>query len=237
MPIPDDDTIQRELLVLIASRPEKRVLASVAYDELARLHPELTSEERTQRYRNSVSKWANRVQFARLHLANRGLLYRAGVGPDAGTGYWVITPKGEEKAKAPGSIGPTIEEQVAADLGALALEEELTEGGKTARLVAFYERNPVLRAAAIKLHGTTCKACGFNFARAYGERGKDYIEVHHLVPISTYVEPTTVSAENDLTVLCSNCHRMVHRKKEKPLSLGQLIEIVRTGRGNLTSRA
>ena len=227
MSIPDDDTIQRELLVLIASRPERRVLASAAYDELAYLHPELTSEELTQRYRNSVSKWANRVQFARLHLANRGLLYRANTGLNAGHGYWVITPKGEEKVKALSPSGPSIEEQVAADLGSLILEEELTEGGKTARLVAFYERSPELRAAAIKLHGTTCKACGFNFARAYGERGKDYIEVHHLVPISTHIEPKTISAEKDLIVLCSNCHRMVHRKKDKPLSLGELIEIVR----------
>lgn len=229
MAIPDDDTIQRELLSLIASRLEKRVLAAAAYEQLAQLHPELTHEERTQRYRNSVSKWANRVQFARLHLANRGFLYRAGFGPNASPGYWIITPKGEERAKAltPPSHTPTLEEQVAADLGSLALEDQLEEGGKTARLVAFYERNLELRAAAIKLHGTTCKACDFNFADAYGERGKDYIEVHHLVPISTHIEPTTINPAKDLTVLCSNCHRMIHRKRDKPLSLGELIEIVK----------
>ena len=229
MAIPHDDSIQRELLTLIASRPEKRILAAVAYEELAQLHPELTDEELTEKYRNSVSKWANRVQFARLHLVNRGLLFRAGTGPNTGTGYWVVTPKGEERAKefAPIDRGPTLEEQVAADLSALAMEQQLEEGGKTARLVAFYERNPELRSAAIRLHGTTCKACGFNFARAYGERGKDYIEVHHLVPISTYIEPTAVEPAKDLTVLCSNCHRMVHRRRDQPLSLSELIDIVR----------
>ena len=175
MAIPDDDTIQRELLKLIASQPEKRLLASAAYEKLAQLHPELTHEERTQRYRNSVSKWANRVQFARLHLANRGLLYRAGVGANAGLGYWVITPKGEDIAESLGSPAhtPALEEQVAADLDSLALEEQMEEGGKAARLVAFYERNPELRAAAIKLHGTTCKGCGFNFANVYGMRGNN----------------------------------------------------------------
>lgn len=230
MAIPDDDTIQQELLMHIASRPEKRVLAAVAYDELAQLHPELTHEERTRRYQNSVSKWANRVQFARLHLANRGLLYRAGVGPNASHGYWVLTPAGEAKAKKyhPHTQGLTLEEQVAADLNSFAFEEQpLEEGGKTARLVAFYERKPELRAAAIKLHGTTCKGCGFNFANIYGERGNDYIEVHHLVPISTYVEPTTIDPAKDLTVLCANCHRMVHRKRDTPLSLDQLIAIVK----------
>ncbi len=229
MPIPDDSTIQQELLSLVTSLPEKRISATVAYERLAQLHPELTREERSEKYRNSVSKWANRVQFARLHLVNRGLLYRAGVGPYASHGYWVLTPKGEEWAKnqSPHGNGGTLEDEVAADLDSLALEEQLEEGGKSSRLVAFYERKSELRCAAIKLHGTTCKACGFNFFHAYGEHGKDYIEVHHLVPISKYIEPTAIDPAKDLTVLCSNCHRMVHRKKDKPLSLGELIEIIK----------
>lgn len=215
------------------------MLAAVAYDRLAQLHPELTLDERTQPYRNAVSKWANRVQFARLHLANRGLLYRAGVGPNAGRGYWVITPRGEENAKqfSLRERRVTFDEQVAEDLNSLVLEEQLEEGGKTARLVAFYERKPELRSAAIKLHGTTCKACGFSFSNTYGERGKDYIEVHHLVPISTYIESTTVDPAKDLTVLCANCHRMVHRKRDKPLSPIELIKIIEEHTGQTNTLA
>ncbi len=119
-----------------------------------------------------------------------------------------------------------LQEQVAADLEAFAQEESGVEGGKKARLVAYFERNPALRAAAISLHGTSCKACGFNFEAVYGERGKNYIEVHHLVPISTLPEASTISAKQDLTVLCSNCHRMIHRKRDAPLSLSELSKLV-----------
>lgn len=119
-----------------------------------------------------------------------------------------------------------LEEQVATDPISPELEEQFEEGGKQARLVAFYERDIGLRTKAINIHKTTCKACGFNFSNAYGDWGKDYIEVHHLVPISTYIEPTMVDPERDLTVLCANCHRMIHHKRDKALSLSELIEIV-----------
>lgn len=119
-----------------------------------------------------------------------------------------------------------LEDQVAADLDALAEEESGTEGGKKVRLVAYFERNQYLRTAAISLHGTICKACGFNFEAVYGERGKNYIEVHHIVPISSLPEPATISVKEDLTVLCSNCHRMIHRKRDAALSLCELSELV-----------
>jgi 5-methylcytosine-specific restriction enzyme A len=118
-----------------------------------------------------------------------------------------------------------LEEQVTVDILALA-EEEGVEGGKTARLIAYFERNPALRTAAISIHGTSCKACGFNFKAMYGEHGENYIEVHHLVPISTLPEPSVISAKDDLTVLCSNCHRMIHRKRDAPLSLSELREVI-----------
>lgn len=116
----------------------------------------------------------------------------------------------------------SLAEQVAADLDALASEESGIEGGKKAKLIAYFERNPKLRAAAIAFHGTTCKACGFNFHAAYGEHGKNYIEVHHLVPISTLPEPSSIDPKEDLTVLCSNCHRMIHRRRDAPLSVDEL---------------
>ena len=127
-----------------------------------------------------------------------------------------------------GSVNDTLSRQVAADLEALLQEEGATEGARTERLVAFFERNPVLRVAAIAYHGTTCKACGFNFEAAYGIRGANYIEVHHLVPISTLPEPSTINHKTDLTVVCSNCHRMIHRKRDAPLSLQELCAILQS---------
>ena len=119
----------------------------------------------------------------------------------------------------------SLEDQISNDLKLLAHENSI-EGGRGERLISYFERKPKLRAAAIKIHGTSCLACGFNFETAYGVHGKNYIEVHHIVPISTLEEPSTIDPRHDLAVLCSNCHRMVHRKQDVPLSVDELAKIV-----------
>jgi 5-methylcytosine-specific restriction protein A len=74
------------------------------------------------------------------------------------------------------------------------------------------ERNRKLSEAAKKAHGLTCTVCGFNFEERYGSRGQGYIEAHHLTPISELKgRPTMLDPEADFTVLCANCHRMIHR--------------------------
>lgn len=55
-----------------------------------------------------------------------------------------------------------------------------------------------------------CEACGLNFENKYGDRGKDFIECHHTRPLSEGPGTTHLA---HLRLLCSNCHRMVHRKK------------------------
>lgn len=234
MTIPDDDTLQRNLLAFLADEPENRSDVWRVYEQLALLHPEVTEREKTEKYHNSASLWANRVQFARLHLANAGLLYKANAIAGAPRSVWKLTPAGVErglkilKESAPNLVPEELILSAQQDLAGIQAEEEIVEGTKSARLVAHYERNPKLRAAAIHHHGTTCKACGFNFLAKYGEHGMDYIEVHHLVPLSAMIEPSAINPQTDMTVLCSNCHRMVHRKREKPLSFGELKTLVQS---------
>jgi predicted HNH restriction endonuclease len=127
-----------------------------------------------------------------------------------------------EKGSSEQLLDNALINQISADLEAIADEESGLEGGKKARLISYYERNPALRAAAIAFHGTSCKACGFNFEVRYGKHGKNYIEVHHLIPVSTLLEPSSINPKKDLTVLCSNCHRMIHRKQDLPLSIEEL---------------
>jgi predicted HNH restriction endonuclease len=123
-------------------------------------------------------------------------------------------------------LDDSLKMQISSDLEALTEEEAGVEGGKKAKLIAYFERNPALRSAAVAFHGTTCKVCGFNFEAAYGEHGRNYIEVHHLVPISTLPEPSAINPREDMSVLCSNCHRMIHRKREAPLSIEELRSII-----------
>lgn len=67
------------------------------------------------------------------------------------------------------------------------------EGGKKVYYVTRYERKSKLRKKAIEIHGTKCMACGFDFESFYGEQGKNYIEVHHVVPLSTVDEQVEVN--------------------------------------------
>jgi 5-methylcytosine-specific restriction protein A len=69
-------------------------------------------------------------------------------------------------------------------------------------------------------------ACNFDFGEIYGERGKGFIEVHHINPVSTLKSESQTNPKDDLIVLCSNCHRMVHRKSDKVLTLLELKKII-----------
>lgn len=76
-------------------------------------------------------------------------------------------------------------------------------------------RNTSLVKEAKKLfksqHGRLfCEVCTFDFETTYGVRGRDYIEAHHKIPISEVEEVKSVTVA-DLAMVCSNCHRMLHR--------------------------
>ena len=112
----------------------------------------------------------------------------------------------------------------------IALEESekpetkaMTEGGTKVVISYKIERNPLLRGQALKIHGCKCMACGFSFEEKYGVWGKDWAEVHHLVPLANYkAEKRVTDPSNDLAVVCANCHRMIHRKKGIVLTLEEL---------------
>jgi hypothetical protein len=55
-----------------------------------------------------------------------------------------------------------------------------------------------------------CDACGFCFQKKYGARGAGFIEAHHNLPVSQLGarQRTKIS---DIALVCSNCHRMLHR--------------------------
>lgn len=57
-----------------------------------------------------------------------------------------------------------------------------------------------------------CEACGFDFYKKYGKIGEDYIEGHHTIPVSELKEDDKTKPE-DIILLCSYCHKMIHRKR------------------------
>jgi hypothetical protein len=80
-----------------------------------------------------------------------------------------------------------------------------------------HQRNPRLRQLCIEAYGNEyrCVVCGMNFVDVYGEIGKEFIEVHHLYPISETDGEHEVNPATDMIPLCSNCHSMIHRMEDK----------------------
>ena len=88
------------------------------------------------------------------------------------------------------------------------------EGDERKVVQTVKERNPILRRDAIVKYGTVCMVCGFDFDKTYGKDLSDgYIEVHHekMVSETPGVRDVTV---DEVKVVCSNCHRIIHRKKK-----------------------
>lgn len=109
----------------------------------------------------------------------------------------------------------------------------IQEGTKRLTEVAVYERSSTLRNYAIQ-HFTkndriSCTCCTFNFGDFYGnDIGKGFIEIHHTKPIFKYedddITNTLENAVKNLTPVCSNCHRMIHRNWKKPIEIQVLID-------------
>jgi hypothetical protein len=63
-----------------------------------------------------------------------------------------------------------------------------------------------------------CEACGFDFVEKYGTIGSNFIEAHHAIPVSEYSESGGTTHLKDIALLCSNCHRMIHRSSSLRLT-------------------
>jgi 5-methylcytosine-specific restriction protein A len=104
----------------------------------------------------------------------------------------------------------------------------LYEGAKIKVQVNRYERNSVARGKCIEYHGCKCSICGMDFEEKFGELGKGFIHIHHIVPISEIDEEYQINYQSDLIPVCPNCHSMLHRKVDgKNISVKELRLIIR----------
>ncbi len=56
-----------------------------------------------------------------------------------------------------------------------------------------------------------CEVCDFDFKAVYGDLGDGFCEVHHLKPLAESKGAVETKLE-DLAIICSNCHRIIHRQ-------------------------
>ena len=108
------------------------------------------------------------------------------------------------------------------------IPENYFEGAVKTVSVNKYERNTAARKKCIEYHGCECSVCGLSFEKMYGELGKDFIHVHHIVPLNMIKEKYEVDYKTDLIPVCPNCHAMLHRKVDgKYYSVDELKSIVK----------
>lgn len=92
--------------------------------------------------------------------------------------------------------------------------------------VSRYERDAEARRLSMAYHGTLCAACGFSFEAHYGDAGRDYIQVHHLVPVAQLGAGYQLDPVADLIPLCANCHCMAHLGVREPRSVQELRALI-----------
>jgi predicted HNH restriction endonuclease len=107
-------------------------------------------------------------------------------------------------------------------------ESAFPEGKVKYKQHRYLERDGAIsrRAKAQRLAKTgklECEVCGNDFAIRYGDIGRGFIEAHHKTPVSRLAGTKKTKVE-DLALVCSNCHRMLHRG-EPLMSVEQLKQV------------
>ncbi|MER7330959.1 MULTISPECIES: HNH endonuclease [unclassified Micromonospora] len=189
-------------------------------------------DQRTETFRNPNSVGRKTTDIATHHPDYRGTPTRGGKLDLEVLAEFLANPEEMHRQamalRAAILAGPLNEKWTADPTDPDLDDASAQEGGLLERLHLRRERDRGIRNKAVKSykrkHGhVSCEACGFNFAVAYGPRGEDYIECHHKTPLSE--SGATTTKVSDFVLLCSNCHRMIHRSRPW-LTLDQLIELI-----------
>jgi ribosomal protein L44E len=120
------------------------------------------------------------------------------------------------------SLEPVLEDdsqQFDEGKAAYALHRRLERDSRIAKIAKRLR----LRAA----HDLKCDVCDFSSERVYGSLGTGYIEAHHTIPISEMARrKKTKTHPSDMALVCSNCHRMLHRRRPW-LGISELRDLLR----------
>lgn len=225
--IPSENEIRRALLMELYACKDHASTPENMYNELVNYFEEQLEDSEFEPYRNSKNKWANEIQWTRQHLVNEGLILSA---KQNKRNEWKLSDSGirigrELYIKAYGddpwaAREVTIEnipDTVVQQLQDKEEDEAFPEGKEKYRLHHSKERNAKLVALkkkkAMDINPLLpCEICQTSFKEKYGEVGNGFIEAHHITPISDLTEETETRLE-DLILVCSNCHKIIHRKR------------------------
>jgi hypothetical protein len=114
------------------------------------------------------------------------------------------------------------------DYSRLSSQYSVLEGSKQLRSHYRRERSSKLISLKKEQYQKTngflaCEICGFSFDKAYPESlSRGFIEAHHKIPLSK-IDSVVRTTLDDLLLVCSNCHRMIHRTNDCEENLQKLL--------------
>ncbi|HEY4327338.1 MAG TPA: HNH endonuclease [Mucilaginibacter sp.] len=141
-------------------------------------------------------------------------------------------PRGPVKVKRPlfdyivSNFSDNYQKEIFPEL--INCEEPFFEGIKKQILVNKYERSSMARKKCMDFHKPICSVCDMNFVQTYGEIGRDFIHIHHRIPIHEIGTKYEINYKEDLIPVCPNCHAMLHRKiNDKEPTVDELREMIK----------
>ena len=174
-------------------------------------------------------QWARQSETKYIHIRTAGQTRETRPSPHNGPqrvlGPYVNKDYLEELISSiPVFLPPShIEDNGISNLSEPDLPNLHAEGHGERAWVNRYERSREARQECLEHWGYECQVCGMDFESRYGEIGREYIHVHHLIPLASIHEGYQVDSILDLKPVCPNCHAMLHRE-EPPTPVEKLRE-------------
>ncbi|MCY8489351.1 HNH endonuclease [Bacillus atrophaeus] len=170
----------------------------------------LTIQERNNIDLESYVDWKSQIR-KQIYLHSSDCDIFKGVAGDETDLFYPIEGKGK------GFWGIRDFEPTVRNLDITEDDMEFEEGKRKLKQHIVRERNPqVIKLAKQRfkeMHGKLfCEICSFDFFEQYGEIGGDFIEGHHTIPVSELEEGQKTKID-DIALVCSNCHKMLHRRR------------------------
>lgn len=136
---------------------------------------------------------------------------------------WVMHPALTSALEETKLVDPSIGVDLFPDEDAGHTKHE--EGSRFRVEVNIYERSRDARNKCVSHYGARCSACDCDFEAVYGDLGKGFSHVHHLVPLSEITTSYVVDTVRDLRPVCPNCHAMIH-KRIPAFSIAELRKLI-----------
>lgn len=125
---------------------------------------------------------------------------------------------------------PLTSDQLDALAAALTDRDQWSEEGRRfVRKHVATERSPANRRQILRLRSAqgplTCDGCGVNLGDEYGPEHAQVVELHHVVPLAH--GPQRPTGTESFKLLCPTCHRVVHYRREDPMTIEELKRLLR----------